>query len=58
LLQGDPDVADPAQVIADQLVEAVSLIFVDGRRGAGHGALLFGGTPKAAAMPRREYFGE
>jgi len=38
LLQGDPDVADPAQVIADQLIEAVSLLFVDGRRGAGHGA--------------------
>jgi hypothetical protein len=40
LLQGDPEIAHGAEVIADQLVEAVSLVAVDLAGGAGHGALL------------------
>ena len=38
LLQRDPDVADRAEVVADQLVETVALIAVDRGGDAGHGA--------------------
>src|SRR6185295_1026538 len=52
LLQGDPEVAHGAEVVADQLVEAVSLVAVDRAGGAGHGALPSGeGTGELPVMP-------
>jgi hypothetical protein len=47
-LQCDPDVADRAEVITDQLVETVSLVAVDRRGDAGHGRPLSVGHRRTA----------
>jgi hypothetical protein len=53
LLQRDPDVADAAEVIADQFVEAVAMVLGDRADGAGYGVLLSVGHRRAAASSRR-----
>jgi hypothetical protein len=57
LLQRDPDVADPAEVVADQLVEPCALLLVD--RGRGHGAPPLGqGTEGRRDAAASNDFGE
>ena len=55
---GQANLPDGAEVVANQLVEPVALAAVDRHRGFGHGASPLGRAPKAAATPPSNDFGE